>query len=176
MLGFLNQFAHKAELRESKDEILLGELVRVASRKGWPTISFQAGSDRQRVRFLTVGDPLLYSLFVTLDRRTGSGMIGEKLLGSKATLAFSAEIKNRLADPDDLVHMFRTDLANVFKMPVIGGVKLNHELNSVFATVTKIIEIGDFVLQGQQGTAQLQQMLDSTVGELRSKLEPYKKA
>lgn len=176
MLNFLNRFAHKAELRESKDEIMVGELVRVASRLGWPTISFQAHDDRQRVRFLTVGDPTLHSLFVTLDRKSGSGALSEALLGSKATLAFSAEVKNRLADPDDLVSMFRTDLANMFKMPVIGGVKLNHEMNSVFATVTKIIEIGDYVGQGDAGISALRQLVETTVTELREKLVPYKKS
>ena len=97
------------------------------------------------------------------------------ILGAKATLTISAEVKNYIADPDDLVRMYRTDLANIFKMPVLGGIKLNHELNSVFATTTKIIEIGNYVLRGEEGAQALTALLDGTVNELRERLRQYKK-
>lgn len=131
MLSLLQNFAHKAEIRESKDEILIGEIVRAMARQGFPSIQFTASGDLQRVRFRTTGDPVLNSVFITLDRKTGTGALSAALIGSKATLLVTAEIKNRMADPDDLVKMYRTDLANIFKMPVLGGIKLNHELNSV---------------------------------------------
>ena len=176
MFNFITKFAHKAELRESKDEIMVGEIVRAMARRGFPSIGFNAGDDRQRVRFLSISDPLLHSIFVTLDRRTGSGMVSEALLGSKATLTLTAEIKNKLSDPDDLVNMYRTDLANLFKLPVVGGIKLNHELNSVFASRTHIIEIGQFVGQGTEGVQALESFLQSGIAELAEKLQPYKKA
>src|SRR5690349_18384112 len=129
MLSLLQNFAHKAEIRESKDEILIGEMVRAMARQGFPTIQFLASGDIQRVRFRTVGDPTLHSVFITLDRKTGTGALSAALIGSKATLQITAEVKNRMADPDDLIKMYRTDLANLFKMPVLGGIRLNHELN-----------------------------------------------
>ena len=176
MFNFITKFAHKAELRESKDEIMVGEIVRAMARRGFPSIGFNAGDDRQRVRFLAINDPLLHSIFVTLDRRTGSGMVSEALLGSKATLTLTAEIKNKLSDPDDLVNMYRTDLANLFKLPVVGGIKLNHELNSVFASRTHIIEIGSYVGKGTAGVDALATFLRDGVAELSEKLRPYKKA
>ena len=102
MLGFLQNFAHKSEMRESKDEMLLGEIVRAMARQGHPAVAFRAGNDRQTVRFKCVSDPLLHSVFVILDRRTGSGALSAAILGSKATLRITAEVKNRIADPDEI--------------------------------------------------------------------------
>jgi len=175
MFNFINKFAHKAEIRESKDEILVGEIVRAMSRQGYPSISFVAGDDRQRMRFKTPDDPVLYSVYVTLDRKTGTGMVSAALVGSKATLTITAEVKNHLSDPDDLVAMYRTDLANLFKLPVIGGIKLNHELNSVYASLTKIIEIDDYVFKGEAGIQGMTALLGQTMEELKEKLTPYKK-
>ena len=176
MFNLISKFAHKAEIRESMDEMLVGELVRAMSRRGFPAIAFRAGDDHQRISFKAIGDPVLYGVHIVLDRKTGTGAIGAAGLGSKATLKVTAEIKNRLSDPDDLVHMYRTDLANLFKMPVLGGVKLNHEMNSIYATMTKIIEIDDFVLNGDDGVRRLKELLGETIDELRERLVPYKKA
>jgi len=175
MFSLLQNFAHKAEIRESKDEILIGEIVRAMARQHCPTIQFLASDDLQRVRFRTIRDPVLNSVFVTLDRKTGTGALSAALVGSKATLTVTAEIKNRMADPDDLVKMYRTDLANIFKMPMLGGTKLNHELNSVLATTSVIIDIDDYVLKGDKGVDKLVALLSRTVDGLREKLQPYKK-
>jgi len=176
MFSFLQQFTHKAELRESKDEILIGELVRAMARQGHPAVSFKAHGGAQQVRFKTVRDPVLHSVFIRLDRKTGTGAVSGALFGSKATLVITAEVKNRLSDPDDLVKMYKTDLANLLKMPALGGIKLNHQLNSVFATTRKLIEIDHYVGKGDAGVAKFSKMLDTTVGQLREKLVPYKKA
>lgn len=175
MLSFMQNFSHKAEIRESKDEILVGEIVRAMSRAGHPAVMFQAGDDKQRMRFKTVRDRTLHSVFITLDRKTGTGAMGAALFGSKATLTVSAEVKNRLSDPDDLVKMYKTDLANIFKMPVMGGIKLNHQLNSVFATTTVFIEIDKYVLKGDPGVQALVALLEGTIAKLKDKLEPFKK-
>ncbi len=175
MLNLMGKFSHKAEIRESKDEILVGEIVRAMARRGYPTIGFTADTDLQRVKFKTVKDPVLSYAYITLDRKTGGGVISSALLGAKATLTIAAEVKNHVADPDDLVAMYRTDFANIFKLPVMGGVKLNHELNSVFATTTKIIEIGNYIMKGEPGVQALTALLDGTIDDLRERLRPYKK-
>ena len=175
MFKILNAFTHKAEIRESKDEMLIGEVVRAMARSGHPAIAFRAHSDRQMVRFKTIRDEVLNSIWVTLDRKTGTGAIADAVLGSKATLTVTAEIKNHLTDPDDLVAMYRTDLANIFKVPMMGGVKLNHELNSVYATTSLFIEINKYVMKGDVGAAKLRGELEGAVTKLREKLVPYKK-
>lgn len=175
MFGLINKFNHKAELRESKDEMLIGELVRAMARQGYPAIRFRADADLQRVTFKTVGDPILTNVYLTLDRKTGTGAISAALVGSKATLTIAAEVKNYVSDPDDLIQMLRTDFANLLKMPFFGGVRLNHELNSVFATAAFVIDIDDYVMKGDQGAQGLVQFLHQKIAELREHLRPYKK-
>jgi len=175
MLGLLNKFNNKAEIRESKDEILVGELVRAMARQGCPAINFWSNNDYQRVRFKCPKDPVLSSIIVTLDRKTGTGVVSGALFGSKATLTIAAEVKIYLTDPDDIVNMYRTDLANLFKLPVLGGIKLNHELNSVYATTALLIDIDNYVLKGEQGVQGFMGVLGQSVAALREKLAPYKR-
>lgn len=175
MISIINKFNNRAEIRESKDEILVGEIVRAMARRGAVSVSYVAGTDMQRVSFKTLNDPVLSYIHITLDRKTGGGALSAAIIGVKATLTISAEVKNYVADPDDLVKMYRTDLANIFRLPVIGGVKLNHELNSIFATTTKIIEINDYVLKGEAGVERLVALLGGTLDDLRGRLQGYKK-
>lgn len=175
MFDLLQNFAHKSEIRESKDEILVGEVVRAMARAGYVTIQFTANADLQRVRFKALGDPVLHSVFVTLNRMTGTSALSAALIGSKATLSLTGEVKNRMSDPDDLLAMYKTDLANLFKMPMLGGIKLNHELSSVLATSSEVIDIDAYVLKGEPGVERLQTLLTARIGALREKLAPYKK-
>lgn len=175
MLSFLSAFNHKAEMRESKDEMLVGEIVRAMARAGQPSIAFRAHDDRQQLRFRCVADELLHSVWIVLDRKTGSGALSQALIGSKATLTITAEIKNYVTDPDDLVAMYKTDLANLFKVPVLGGIKLNHELNSVYATTTTVLDIDKYIGKGEAGATALVQLLTGTIDKLREKLVPYKR-
>ena len=175
MFNILAQFNHKAEIRESKDEILVGEIVAAMANAGYPSIAFRAHNDRQLVCFKAIDDPVLHSVNIILDRKTGTGAISGALLGSKATLRITAEVRNRMTDPDDLIAMYKTDLANLFKMPVMGGIKLNHELNSVFATTQHLIEIDDYVLEGEPGVEKMRVLLETTIGTLRDKLAEYKR-
>ena len=176
MLSFLNQFKHGQEMRESKDEILIGEVVRAMARMGSPAIGFHADTGFQSIRFKPTRDPLLHSVIVIVDRKTGGGALQQAIIGSKAVVTVQAEIKNYLADPDDLIHMYRTDLQNIFKIPLKGDVRLDHQLNSILATKKLVIDIDDHILKGEESVARLTQMLHGTIAELRDKLAPYKKA
>jgi hypothetical protein len=72
--------------------------------------------------------------------------------------------------------MYRTDIANIFKMPMLGDVKLDHQMNSVFATKRVMIDIDDYILKGEESIARMTQLITSIVGELKQKLTQYKKA
>jgi hypothetical protein len=176
MLSFLNQFKHGQEMRESKDEILVGELVRAMARLKTPAIGFNANSGAQMIHFKPIGDPVLHSIVIIVDRKTGGSMIQQAVIGSKATIQIQAEVKNYLSDPDDLVAMYRTDLANIFKMPMLGDVKLDHQMNSVFATKRVMIDIDDYILKGEESISRMTHLITSIVGELKQKLTQYKKA
>ncbi len=176
-MGLFNFFADRerqAELRESKDEMLAGEIVRAMSRKGWPSVSYWSNNDFQRIQFKAITDPVLSAVYIQLDRKTGGGALTDALLGSKATLFVTCEVRNFLADPDDLVQMYRTDLANLFKLSW-KDVRINHEYNAIHGTTKQIIEINDFVGKGQEGVENLIALLNREITRIREKLAPYKK-
>ena len=175
MLSLLAKFKNSAEVRESKDEVLIGEMVFAMAHLGCPTIGFSAGTGRQYVKFKPVNDPVLYSVTIVLDRKTGDSALQQAVIGSKATLTFVGEVKNHLADPDDLVAMFRTDLANLFRNPWLGDIKLDHQLNSVTATKKQIIDIDDYLGADPPSRERMSHFLRGTIHELREKLAPYKK-
>jgi hypothetical protein len=170
----VTKFQHKAEIRESKDEMLVGELVRAMARMSAEADQFQATGDFQRVRFRITDDVLSY-VHLVLDRKTGSGVISGAVAGSRATLTVVGEVKNYLSDPDDLVAMWRTDVQNIFKLGFSGDVKVNHELNSVLGRTTDIINIDDYVLRGEAGLQPLLGLLQDRIGRVREAVRPYKK-
>ncbi len=177
MLSLLSNFKHGQEMRESKDEILVGELIRAMARMGMPAIGFAATLDAQSIRFKPLRDPALYAVTIIVDRKTGGSAIQDALIGSKAVLTFQAEVKNYLADPDDLIKMYRTDLQNIFKMPILGDVRLDHQLNSVMATKKVVADIDQLLPKGNEaGVNKLIGFLQTHIGALREKLVPYKKA
>jgi hypothetical protein len=174
LLKALNTHAHKSELRESKDEILVGEIIRGLSHRGWACHQLVATGDRQQVGFKVPGDPVLSAVYLVVDRRTGSGAVSAAL-GSKTTLAIAAEMRNKVSDPDDLAAMWRTDLANLFKMPVRGEVRVNHQLNKVIARTHHLIDIDQYVRGTHVDTSQFVPWLAGQVDNLREHLRPLKK-
>ena len=65
-MGLFNSmanYAHKSELRESKDEIICGEVIRGMSHRDWRCHRIVAHSDRQQMGFKLPGDPVLSNCF-----------------------------------------------------------------------------------------------------------------
>lgn len=173
LLSFIHNFSHRQEILESRDEMLMGELITVMADLGHPVVGLMTDGDYQRVQFLTIGDPVLHSVVITLDRKTGG--MAAKVIGNKATLTIQAEVKNYLADPDDVLDMYRTDFANILKVPLLGQTRINHQLNSVIATMTRIIDI-DRLLESSGGRPELQGTVQSAIAELRYQVARYKKS
>ncbi|HSH01912.1 MAG TPA: hypothetical protein VLL52_05280 [Anaerolineae bacterium] len=174
-MSFLAKFTHKREMRESKDEIMVGEVVMLMAKKGCPAVGFRANMGRQIVTFKPQNDPLLHEVEITLDRKTGDGAIQQALLGNKAVISVQAAVKNYIADPDDLLNMYRTDMQNVLKIPLLGQVKLNHQMTTVYGTRKVIIEIDDYLPEKGQRTDKLEKLLDGVLTELKEKLAKFKK-
>jgi len=176
-MGLLNisgKFKHRAEIRESKDEILIGEIVRAMAHMGHRADAFAADGETQRMRFRT-RDGVLSYIHIALDRKTGEGRIASAVIGSKATLSVAGEVKNLLSDPDDVVHMWKTDFKNIAKLGMRGQVKVDHELNSIVGRTTDLVEIDKFVLEGDEGVQRLTEHLEERIGRVREALAPYRK-
>jgi len=177
-MGILNiagNFKHKAEIRESKDEILVGEIVRTMARQGFVADEFAADDEIQRVRFRSRTDDVLSYVHVALDRKTGGGRISGAIIGSKATLSIAGEVKNLLSDPDDVLKMWKADFKNIAKLGLRGNVKVNHELNSVIGKTTDLVTIEDFILKGDEGTGALTAHLADRIGRVREEVRQFKK-
>lgn len=174
IVSFFADRERNAELRGSKDEMVIGEVVRAMAYKGWPAVSFLANDDWQRVKFLAMDDDVFSAVYIQLDRKTGGGIISNALLGSKATLHITAEVKNFLTDLDELLEMVNTDMVNLFKSSWVGT-RINHESNAIHGTRKSIIELNKFVNNGREGMELLHQVLDKELGEMRDKLRPYRK-
>jgi hypothetical protein len=176
-MGLFNSMAnhaHKSELRESKDEIICGEIIRGLSHRGWRCHRIVATSDRQQMGFKLPGDPVLSAVYVVVDRKSGSGAISQAM-GSKTLIGFTAEMRNKVSDPDDLATMWRTDLANLFKMPVAGEVRINHQLNAVNARTYHMADLDQYVSGHSVDAGQLVDWIVGQVDALREHLRPLKK-
>lgn len=174
LFNAMTNYAHKSELRESKDEIVCGELIRGLSHRGWRCFRIVADSDRQVMGFKLPGDPVLSAVYIMVDRRSGSGAVSASL-GSRTVIGFTAEMRNKVSDPDDLAMMWKTDLANLFKMPIAGEVRVNHQLNTVNARTYHVVNLDDYV---KGSTVSVGQLVDWTTGQvdaLRERLRPLKK-
>ena len=170
--SFLQKFNHAREMRESMDEIVVGKIIACMADFGYPLFGIMSNNDYQKVRFKTQGDPILKSVEVTLNRLTAG--LTAKVVGNQAQLTIVAEVKNYLTDPDDLLAMYSTDLKNIFKIPLLGGMKLNHQLNSVLATISQFKKLDD--LTSPDESLELKELLRSNIDKLREALKPFKKS
>src|SRR5699024_10040035 len=145
ILSLISKFNNKQEARESKDELLIGESEFAMADVRCHTIGFNVMAGQQYVKVVLTNDTVMKSFAGMLDRMTGDGARQQVVIGSKATLHFVAEVKNHIADPDDLVQMMRTDIGNLLRSPWLGDVKLDHQLNSVTATKNQFIDIDSYI-------------------------------
>lgn len=172
MLRILNRFQRDKQYRESRDEIFIGELVFCMAHQGFAAAGFHADAGRQWVRFRSHDHPVLYAVTVELDRKTGGSIVQEEFVGSKATLEFHGEVKNYLTDPDDMLRMYGTDLANLLRNPWLGDVKVDHRLNTIIGVTKRIIELNDYILNGEPGRERLAKLLTETLADLDRHLAP----
>ncbi len=174
LFNAMTNYSHKSELRESKDEIVCGELIRGLSHNGWRCHRIVADSGRQLIGFKLPDDEVLSAVYVVVDRKTGSGAMSAGM-GSRTVMGFTAEIRNKVSDPDDLAAMWKTDLANLFKMPVAGEVRINHQLNTVNARTYYVVNLDQYVSGTTVQTQPLVEWTIEQVDALREHLRPLKK-
>ncbi len=148
----------------SKDEMVFGEIVRIMEKEGYPCIGFHAAPGYQSGRFLIDG-PVLFALRVTLDKKiAGAGLMN-----------LTAEVRNKLADPDDMIEMFKTDFSNIMKVPLLGQIKVNHEYNTIYATSSTVKNISAYVDNKVVNAERLRADLMEIVAKLEETLRKFKK-
>ncbi len=149
----------------SKDEIVFGEIVRIFDKMGYPCIAFNASQGYQSGRFL-LNQEVLFSLTVALDKK----------LGGTGILSIQAEVRNKLADPDDMVEMFKTDFSNIAKIPLLGQIKINHEYNTIYARTSTVARLNSYLKsKGVVDREKLEHDLLTIVDRLEEALKRFKK-
>jgi hypothetical protein len=164
--GFPSRFLRTPESQGRVDEILIGLVVAHFVGQGHPLYHIRVDEDHQRLRFRTQDDPVLYAVEVNLRRVTRG--FEARAVEDRCPLTITAEIKNFLANPYDLLRMHEQVPSH---LPQPAGFKLYRQLNSVFASVQV-----DHVLGGvhELGSRQrLHDLLDTRVDLLREILQPY---
>lgn len=165
MLKQLTSMFQAYQEMTSKDEIIFGEVIRYMVESGRPMVNFQASEGYQRARFL-MNEEVLHTLDVTLDKK----------VASISTLTLKGTCRNKLADPDDMISMYKTDFQNILKMPIFGQMKINHEYNSVHATVAGVRKLGDYMsARSQVNRPMLEQDLNAKIAEITEALRKFKK-
>jgi hypothetical protein len=165
LLKFFTDVMQSYDEMTSKDETVFGEIVRIMEKQGYPCIGFHAAPGFQSGRFLLQG-PVLFALTVTLDKK----------IAGKGLMSLTAEVRNKLADPDDMIAMFKTDFSNLVKIPLLGQIKVNHEYNTIYAKSTTLASISSYVeSKGVVNASKLKTDLMEIVARLEETLRRFKK-
>lgn len=165
LLKFFSDITQSIAEYSAKDEMVFGEIVRIFQKKNFPCIGFQANEGYQSGRFLIEGK-VLFAIQVTLDKKiAGTGI-----------LSITAEVRNKMADPDDMITMFKTDFSNIAKIPLLGQIKINHEYNTIYARTTTLTKISSYLeSRGVVNSAALERDLMEIVNRLEDALRKFKK-
>ena len=164
LLDILSNLGQSVAEMTSKDEMVFGEIVRIFDKKGYPCIEFNAKSGYQSGRFLLNGD-VLFAVSVILDKK----------VAGRGVMKLTGEVRNKLADPDDMIEMFKTDLKNIAKLGFGGQIKINHEYNTIYAHTTLFENISSYVSNRVVDSARLEAHIDDYIKKLEEALRKYKK-
>jgi len=149
MRDLVKQFNPRSELRDSRNEIVVGEVIRAMARLGYPSVMFRIHEERQQLRFRAVGRTDLTSIMVTVERPAGSGVLSEAMFGNQVRLRMVAELRQPLSGPAELLAAarHRPDRDNRS-----DGVRVERELSSLLAHIERDIDL-DAWLDGPQGAS-----------------------
>jgi len=154
--------AHRRDLDEARDEILIGHVIADMADAGHSVIDIAADSEYQRVRFQLAKDTL-HAVVVALDRSTDRFSSTRR----QATVTVQAEVKRRAPRPADLIAAWKADTE---KHTGANGPRVDRKGDCVFATIRKSVALAD-PLGGEQ--RELSRCVLDTIAELRTILDPF---
>jgi hypothetical protein len=153
--------AHRRELGESHDEIVLGEVIAAMAETGHSVVEIASDPDVQRVRFLEPGDERRYGVRVTISRLGATGRA--------VSLGVELERRTFFSSPDEIIPLRPAEL----------DPSLRRELNALIASDTRRLSVDDLLQELQQagsgtalsGRATLRGSLAGILSELRARVE-----
>lgn len=169
----MTDFSPKSQLRESRNEIVCGELIRGLSHAGWRCHRIAADAAIQMVGFKVPDDDLLSAVYIVVDGRSGSGTLASEV-GRPTVMGFTAVMRLEASDPAELAAEWRTDIANLFNVPVAGEVRIDHQLTTVSAHAYHEVNLDLYVSNTSVNAEPLVGWTMEQVDALRENLRPLK--
>lgn len=163
MRDLIRQFQPRSELRESRNEIVVGEVIRAMARLGYPSVMFRIHDDRQQLRFRAVGRTDLSTVTVTVERPAGSGALTEAMFGNQLRLDVVAELRQRTTDPASLL---AAATRRPGPPPAGADVRVERELSSLLAHTTRTVDVDAMVGTGPRPDAPLTDLMRETIDTL----------
>lgn len=152
---------HQRELKESRHEVLMGEIIAVMAESGYYVIGIATDADCRRIRFRAQQDAVLNAVLIGLE----SDRFGQS--SRQVELMLQGEIKNYLASTDKLLELHQ-QLQQMPRTPVGEGITLSYRMNSVMARCDRVLAAGD-----REG---LRTLLHTSLSQLSEQLAPYQKS
>jgi hypothetical protein len=152
--------AHRRELNESHDEIVLGEVIAAMAETGHSVVEIASDPDVQRVRFLEPGEVRHYGVRVTISRLGATGRA--------VSLGVELERRTFFSSPDEIISLRPAEL----------DPSLRRELNALIASATRRLSVEALLQELQQagsggarsGRAELRRALNEILSELRARV------
>ena len=168
MHDLIRHFPTRPTTSGSRNELVVGEVVRAMARLGHPSVLFRIRETHQVVSFRTVNHTHLSALHVTIDRPTGKTALSTAMFGNQVRLQVVAEHRRRLSHPTDLL-----DAARAQSAPTVPelGVRLEQEHSSMLASTHVDIDIDQLRTPSDNRTAPLETLMRATIHTLEAVLK-----
>ena len=168
MHDLIRQFPHRPTTTGSRNELVVGEVVRAMARLGHPSVLFRIRETHQVLSFRTVAHAHVTALHVTIDRPTGKTALSAAMFGNQVRLHVVAEHRQRQSHPAELLHAARAQHA-----PAVmeHGVHLEQEHSSILASTHIDIDIDQLQAPSEAITAPLEGLMQATILTLETALQ-----
>ena len=159
-------------MTKGTDEILFGEIVRMMVREGYPMISLSSSEDVHYARFLMPGTDL-FSLEITMKRYT-SGFVLSKNTEVPIRIDLMGMAIIKVATFNHLMEMYKTNVANITKLPILGDIKVHHDYNRIHVWAAIVGRASKyFISKDQVDSEYLSDDLRKSFGEMLKALSRF---
>lgn len=117
-------------ITKGTDEMLFGEIVHMTVKQGYPMISLKSDEDYHRGSFLMQGTDL-FIMHISIKRYTR-----DFVLSALTDVPIRIDLRGmaivRGATFNHLLEMYKTNVSNIFKFPLLGQIKVHHDYNRIY--------------------------------------------
>ena len=151
----------------SRNERIVGEVVRAMARLGHLSIRFRIRETHQVLSFRTVAHTHVTALHITIDRPKGQTALSTVMFGKQVRLQVVAEQRQRASHPRALLDAARAGAAPTM---TASGVRLEQEHSSILASIPVDIDIDALQTPDEPHTAPLEALMRATIDTLEEAL------